>query len=125
MVALAPRSLERAVRLQVEQNGGYAAAASSAEAAAAYESRIHSHFLNRHYMDYSRFGAASYGEVERSQPSMGYNNHANHGFSSQQPTTGPGSSFGCGTGSNNFNASTNSYIKRENDHGTFSLRCWY
>ena len=135
LVALAPRGLERAIRLQVERNGGFAAAAGAAStaetaiataasaeaaspgaasaeaasaAAAAYESRFHGHFLNGHFMDYSQFGAARYGS------STGY---SNHGCDSQQPTD---SSYSCGiTSSNNFNEPTNPYIKREDHLGMF------
>ena len=67
--------------------------------------------MNGHFMDYSRFGAASYGEMERS-----HSGYSNHGCESQQPA---GSSFGCGTSSNNFNGPANPYVKREDNLGTY------
>ena len=111
-----PRGLERAVRLQIEQqNGAYADVAAEtavaseispngASASAAYESRFHNHFMNGHFMDYSRFGAASYGQVEQSQSLTGYSNHGCHSSQPGQPTN---SRFNCGDSSNDFGRASN------------------
>ena len=118
LVALGPpRGLERAVRLQIEQqNGAYtdaadavaetavAAATSPNGASAAYESRFHNHFMNGHFMDYSRFGATSYGQVEQSQSLTGYSNHGCHSSQPGQPTN---SRFNCGNSSNDFGRASN------------------